>query len=286
MVTKTIITESLKELGVKNGDVLLFHSSLKSFGFVEGGADAVIDGVLDAVLPNGTAVVPTLVQKNFYDAYKTWDKNTSPSDVGIITETFRLRKNALRSDQATHSVAAIGKHAKEITSTHVSSTPRPHAYGEYAFSTGSPWQKIYELDGKILFIGVDLQVNTFKHFVEALYAERIISLLDNSPKKDELLKLLVTHSTLGEHARQLQEEKNGGKKHTLIRFQFGKLVTDQNFPKACELKKVFCGSSLFTLINARDFVDGLLELVINNPENYYCEDVLTWIEKVKESKTL
>ena len=69
MVTKTNITESLKELGVKNGDVLLFHSSLKSFGFVEGGADAVIDGVLDAVLPNGTAVVPTLVQKNFYDAY-------------------------------------------------------------------------------------------------------------------------------------------------------------------------------------------------------------------------
>jgi len=283
MVTKTNITQSLKELGVKNGDVLLFHSSLKSFGFVEGGADAVIDGVLDAVLPNGTAVVPTLVQKNFNDAYKTWDKNTSPSDVGIITETFRLRKNALRSDQATHSVAAIGKHANEITSTHVSSAPRPHAYGEYAFSTGSPWQKIYELDGKILFMGVDLTVNTFRHFVEALYAERIISLLDNSPKKDELLKPLVTHSTLEEHTRQLQEEKNGGKKHTLIRFQFGKPITDQNFPKACELKKVFCGSSLFTLMNARDFVDGLLELVINNPENYYCEDVLMWIEKVKES---
>lgn len=283
MVTKSNIINTLKQLGVKNGDVLLFHSSLKSFGTVDGGADTVIDTVLDTVLPNGTAVVPTLVQKNFKDAYKTWNKYTSPSNVGLITEVFRLRENALRSDQETHSVSAIGKHAKEITSTHKSSLPRHHAYGEYAFSTGSPWQKIYKLNGKVLFMGVDLNANTFRHFVEALYTEKILSLLDDK-NKNELLNILVTHSLLEKHSRQIQKENNGEKKHTLIRFQFGKPITNETFPKSCELKKAYCGSLLFTLMNVRDFVDGLLELVIKNPENYYCEDVLDWILKVKTSK--
>ena len=286
MVTKSDITNTLNQLCVKNGDVLLFHSSLKSFGIVDGGADTVIDAVLDTVLPNGTAVVPTLVQKNFKDAYKTWNKHTSPSDVGFITETFRLRKNALRSDQETHSVSAIGKHAEEITSTHKSSFPRHHAYGEYAFSTGSPWQKIYELNGKVLFMGVDdLKVNTFRHFVEALYTERIISLLDKKDK-DEFLNLLVTHSLLEEHTRQVQEENNGGKKHTLIRFQFGWPMTDKTFPKSCEIKKAYCGNSLFTLMNVKDFVDGLLECVINNPENYYDKDVLFWISKANKNRLI
>ena len=54
-------------------------------------------------------------------------------------------------------------------------------------------------------------------FYSYQYAERIISLLDNSPKKDELLKLLVTHSTLEAHTRQLQEEENGGSKQDFLR---------------------------------------------------------------------
>jgi aminoglycoside N3'-acetyltransferase len=35
MVTKANITQSLKELGVKNGDVLLFHSSLTDKEFIK-----------------------------------------------------------------------------------------------------------------------------------------------------------------------------------------------------------------------------------------------------------
>ena len=109
MVTKKDVAETLKNLGIKNGDILLFHSSLKSFGQTENGADTIIDGILEAVGKNGTAVAPTLVQKDFSNAYKNWDINTSPSDVGFITETFRKRPNAIRSNQATHSVSAIGK---------------------------------------------------------------------------------------------------------------------------------------------------------------------------------
>ena len=126
MVTRKDVFNTLKELGVDNGDVLLFHSSLKSLGQVENGADDVIDGALDAVGKDGTLVAPTLVQKDFANAYKNWNKLTSPSDVGLITETFRKRQNALRSDQATHSVSAIGKMAEFLTNSHSTSKPRLH----------------------------------------------------------------------------------------------------------------------------------------------------------------
>lgn len=69
MVTKKDVRETLEKLGVKKGDILLFHSSLKSFGITENGADTVIDGALDAVGTSGTLVAPTLVQKDFSKAY-------------------------------------------------------------------------------------------------------------------------------------------------------------------------------------------------------------------------
>ena len=47
VVTKTDIKNALTELGIQKGDVMVVHSSLKSFGHVEGGAEAVIDACLD-----------------------------------------------------------------------------------------------------------------------------------------------------------------------------------------------------------------------------------------------
>ena len=44
-VTKEDIKRGLKRLGLKRGDTVGVHSSLNSFCYVEGGADAVIDAI-------------------------------------------------------------------------------------------------------------------------------------------------------------------------------------------------------------------------------------------------
>ncbi|OSC63358.1 AAC(3) family N-acetyltransferase, partial [Streptomyces sp. 4F] len=49
----------LRELGVRSDDTLLVHSSLSSLGWVCGGPVAVVQGLLDALGPDGTLVVPT-----------------------------------------------------------------------------------------------------------------------------------------------------------------------------------------------------------------------------------
>lgn len=281
MITKALVTEKLKELGIENGDVLLFHSSLKSIGHVDGGADAVIDGMLDALSPDGTLVAPTLVQKAFSTAYQRWNKDTSPSDVGLITETLRLRTNAVRSDQATHSVSAIGKKAEYITSTHSSFGPRMHPYGDYAFSHGSPWQKMYDLNGKVLFLGVGLEANTYHHFVEALYSEKIISLLDKNPKREKLLSVLVDYYTREKHSKQLLVESEGGPKHTLIRFQFGKKRQKNRAFDLVDKRIALLGNAKLIVFRIKEYVDLMLQEVENHLDEFYTDDVIDWINKAK-----
>src|SRR3981189_3317470 len=52
------ISNDLFKLGVRNGDILLVHTSLSSLGWVCGGAQAVLMALKQAVGNSGTLVMP------------------------------------------------------------------------------------------------------------------------------------------------------------------------------------------------------------------------------------
>lgn len=162
VVSKNDIVSGLRELGLREGDVVLVHSSLSSFGYVEGGADTVIDALLEVVGESGTVVVPTLTGSDRLSVENppVFSPSSTPCWTGLIPETFRRRKGALRSRHPTHSVAAIGARAENLT--------RGHEYCETPCGVGSPYFKLAELDGYILFLGVGLSCNTTMHTVEEL----------------------------------------------------------------------------------------------------------------------
>ena len=68
MVTRKDVEKAVRDLGIKEGDVVLVHSSFKSMGHVVGGAEDVIGGFLDAIGEEGTLVFPCFTQKNFATA--------------------------------------------------------------------------------------------------------------------------------------------------------------------------------------------------------------------------
>lgn len=176
-VTRADVARAAREVGIVPGDTVFFHSSLSSMGTVIGGADAVIDGFLDAVGPEGTVAVPTLCNwkpEEQHLVFERWDPETTPSYVGRITETLRLRPEALRSDHATHSVAAIGARAAELTRDHGAGGLRPGPFSPTAFARESPWERLVQWNAAYCFIGVTFIVCTLVHYVEAVLAERAV----------------------------------------------------------------------------------------------------------------
>lgn len=155
-VDKADIRKGLMAVGLRPGDVVLAHASLSSFGHVDGGADAVIDALLETVGPGGTVVMPTFTWEHFYDKHgEAFDLLQTPSEVGRITEVFRHRPQALRSPHICHSVAAIGPYAAAITHE------TPSAYGP-----DGAFDMLIRLDAWNLFLGVNCTSCTALHAVE------------------------------------------------------------------------------------------------------------------------
>ena len=61
-ITRQVLVDDLKRLGVRDGDCVMLHSSLSSLGLVEGGADTVVEAFLDAMGPQGTLLTPAFTQ--------------------------------------------------------------------------------------------------------------------------------------------------------------------------------------------------------------------------------
>ena len=187
-VTKKMMRDALDSLGIEKNSILLTHSSLKALGEIEGGAMGVIEALGDTV-PEGTLVFPTLSQKNWSTVFEDWHLDR-PSDVGLISETFRKLDGAVRSDNPTHSVSAKGAFAEEIASHHAEGKPRWGLYGEYPFGESSPWQIMFEsrerfgVKAYVLFWGVTMMYNTYKHFSEYRFVERLLNSIPDEEKRD------------------------------------------------------------------------------------------------------
>ena len=85
---------NFKKLGLSKGDVLLVHSSYKSFGGIEGGPQTVIDAIRSILTDEGTLIVPTF-NYDFCDG-KPFDIKKTPSKMGIISELVRTDSNSKR----------------------------------------------------------------------------------------------------------------------------------------------------------------------------------------------
>lgn len=152
------IAADLAALGVRPGEALLVHASLASMGWVEGGPETVVAGLLRALGPDGTLAMPALSYDYVGARNPAFDVRFTPSCVGAIPEHFRLRDGTRRSIHPTHSVCAAGPAAQALLGEHaLDRTPcGPH----------SPFRRLRDLGGRILFLGCGLRPNTSMHGVE------------------------------------------------------------------------------------------------------------------------
>jgi aminoglycoside 3-N-acetyltransferase len=166
VVTQAMIEQGLRALGLGPGDLVIAHSALRSFGWVEAGRscasgeDAVIEALLEVVGPAGTLCMPALSYGNYgpENPPPPFDPRSTPCIVGRIPERFRQRPGVTRSLHPTHSVAATGARVAAIL--------RDHELSPTPCGPDSPWGRIARGGGQILMVGVGTQPCTMFHGAE------------------------------------------------------------------------------------------------------------------------
>jgi len=158
----SFLAKKWESSGVKKGDVLLVHSSLKRI--LKKASDElktavtpsmVYESLVKSVGEEGTLILPLF---NFdFPKSKFFDINKTPSHMGVLTEIARNHKDSIRTGHPIYSFAIRGKHANKFKNVD----------NECGYGADSPFAIIQQLKGKIASIGLtDQNSMTSYHYVE------------------------------------------------------------------------------------------------------------------------
>lgn len=170
ILTQSDILEGFYKLGIKSGMALEVHSSLSSFGCVEGGAATIVEALKQSVENSGAVVMPAFrLSANLPLDEK--DKNlgltlkirilkpdTKRSGMGIIADTFRQSPDVLVGE-GIFRVSSFGKDAAI------------HSYG---------FSHLIDMGGYALLMGVDIYKLSAMHYVEDKIPEEVINIFKPS----------------------------------------------------------------------------------------------------------
>lgn len=157
-LTLADLTCRFREIGLLKSMFLEVHSSLSSFGYVEGGAVSVIQALMDTVGQGGALIMPTFpvslplplsdedVQRGITYKIKLYDEcSDEKSGMGIIPDTFRKMPGVR---------TGIGEH-------------RVSAWGKDIEANCKGFSNLIAKDGHALLIGVDIYRLTSMHYMES-----------------------------------------------------------------------------------------------------------------------
>ena len=146
-------------LGIRPGDVLLMHSSMKALG-----TDTVPEAFLDALQawlgPEGTLLLPALTYESVRPETPLFQIAATEPCIGLLPRVFRTLPGVTRSMHPTHSCCARGRLARALTERHVlDKTP---------VGPNSPFRLLADVGGKILMLGDINDHCTFMHGMEEI----------------------------------------------------------------------------------------------------------------------
>ncbi len=156
-MNKSQLVEELKKIGLREGMILEVHSSLSSFGHVEGGAETVIEALMECVGEKGSIFMPALAlspeleltekdkEMGITVKIKVLTEDAPRTAMGVIADTFRQRDDISMGKGVIRTVG-WGLHAEEAARGGL----------DYVLHNG----------GKALLLGVDIYKLTAMHYVE------------------------------------------------------------------------------------------------------------------------
>jgi aminoglycoside 3-N-acetyltransferase len=173
-VTRGDLDDAIRDLGLADR-VVCMHSSLRSFGKLSGGADALVDAMLDAgntlLVPSHSWGFATTHKPGMRPARNGWDYSMSVApptfkgefsagcdavdrNMGAVPRAVLARPGRRRGDHPLASFTAIGPRADELVG------------GQTGDDVHAPLRALAERDGAIVMVGVGLTRMTLLHWAE------------------------------------------------------------------------------------------------------------------------
>jgi aminoglycoside 3-N-acetyltransferase len=174
-VSREQIVEALQAVGINPGDGLLVHSAIHFLGRPAGGVAmyyqalwAVLEGRTPVEgesgrfpknashpMVKGTLAVPTF-NFDFAEGQPYDPQNTPSKGMGVFSEYVRELPQSHRTSHPMQSLAVVGRHAEDLAGR---DTPS-------AFDPGSAFERMLELDFKLVLLGADVQAVSLLHYSE------------------------------------------------------------------------------------------------------------------------
>jgi len=153
----------LETLEVPKGQLLYVQTSadwLQRAGLTAAGTMA---DLLDWASPSGTVVMPSYPFHTTHVEYlrqrPTFDVRRTPAAIGLLPESFRRTRGAVRSPDPDFAVAAIGADAHDIVGT-APAEPDP-------FGADSSYHRMLARGCTLVGMGVSLNTTSFIHLIDS-----------------------------------------------------------------------------------------------------------------------
>lgn len=246
MLAREGIRDVLTRSGLRTGDHLLVHSSLRSIGPIEGGPEALIEGLFEVISVAGTLAMPTF---NYGSPLPEpfFDPKTTPSKTGALTEIFMRYPGALRSLHPTHSIAARGERAEEFVAGHNKFT---------TFGIGSPIDRLAQADGYVLLMGVSHLANSCIHVGES-YAGVTKFYWRDGPLP--IAKILMPDGAIVDY--QLDCSASCSRAFNAVEYPLR---------RKNKIIDLTLGKALCFLMRGKDVIDTVVEMVRQQPDALFC----------------
>ena len=134
---------------------MLIHSAVQFLGKPIGGLQMYLDAIFEVIGPEGKVIVPTF-NFGFADGEPYHPAETPAKGMGAFSEFIRQLPEARRTSHPLQSIAVIGRWSTDLADRDPLS----------AFGPGSAFERMLDLDFKLLLLGADARAISMFHYCE------------------------------------------------------------------------------------------------------------------------
>lgn len=164
ILTKESIRKQLQQLHAPKGAITLVHTSMRAVGPVEGGAEGLLDLLIEQFTRDGGLLcIPAHTWHHLDNGQQpTLDMNSDDTCLGAFSAAAIRDRRGIRTENPTHSMVVFGDRVRAL------SFIKDEPFVTTPTAPESCYGKLYTMGGQVLLIGVAHNRNTYLHAVDEL----------------------------------------------------------------------------------------------------------------------